>query len=131
MGTIERTHRFKRDYRREARGRHGADLDERLAAVVHALAIDAPLEPRHHDHALSGPWTDFRDCHIRPDLVLIYRNPGKRRPQHTSRRRSLDRSSLADLDLSEVVVHAGRKSYRLAGKARAVAASRLDRDLGL
>ena len=42
------------------------------------------------------------------------------------------RSSLADLDLSEVVVvHAGRESYRLAGKVRAVAASRLDRDLGL
>ena len=75
MRTIERTHRFKRDYRREARGRHRAGLDERLAAVVHALAIDAPLEPRCHDQALSGPWTDFRDCHIRPDPILIYQKP--------------------------------------------------------
>lgn len=75
MRTIERTHRFKRDYRRVSRGRHGADLDERLAAIVQALATDAPLEPRHHDHALSGPWADFRDCHVRPDLVLIYQKP--------------------------------------------------------
>ena len=42
------------------------------AAVVRALVSDEPLEQRHRDHALSGPWADFRDCHIRPDLVLIY-----------------------------------------------------------
>ena len=53
-----------------------ATFDERLAAIVRALAGDEPLEPRHRDHALSGPWADFRDCHIRPDLVLIYRKPG-------------------------------------------------------
>ena len=75
MRTIERTGRFKRDYRRESRGRHRADLDRRLAAIVNALANDTPLEPRHHDHALSGPWSDFRDCHVWPDLVLIYEKP--------------------------------------------------------
>ena len=37
MRTIERIHRFKRDYGRESRGRHGADLDERPAAIVQAL----------------------------------------------------------------------------------------------
>ena len=72
MRTIERTHRFKRDYRRESRGRHRDDLDERLASVVSALASDDPLEPRLHDHALSGPWADFRNCHVKPNLVLIY-----------------------------------------------------------
>ena len=30
------------------------------------------LTPRHHDHALSGEWSDHRDCHVKPDLVLIY-----------------------------------------------------------
>ena len=45
MRTIERMHRFKRDYRRKSRGHHGADLDERLAAIVQALATDVPLEP--------------------------------------------------------------------------------------
>ena len=36
---------------------------------------DQPLEPRYRDHALSGDWKDHRDCHLKPDLVLIYRKP--------------------------------------------------------
>ena len=75
MRKIERTSRFKRDYKRVSRGPHGADLYERLAVIVQALANDDELEPRHHDHELSGPWTDFRDCHVRPDLVLVYQKP--------------------------------------------------------
>jgi mRNA interferase YafQ len=42
-------------------------------AVVTALAKDDPLEERLRDHALTGEWKDHRDCHIKPDLVLIYR----------------------------------------------------------
>jgi len=33
------------------------------------------LPERLHDHALSGEWADCRDCHVKPDLVLIYRKP--------------------------------------------------------
>jgi mRNA interferase YafQ len=40
------------------------------------LARDQALEPRHRDHALTGDWADHRDCHIKPDLVLIYRKTG-------------------------------------------------------
>ena len=58
MRTIERTSRFKRDYKRESRGRHRRYLDAILAPVVEALANDRRLEPRHHDHALSGEWGD-------------------------------------------------------------------------
>ena len=75
MRTIERTSRFKRDYRRASRGRHRNDLDERLAVVVNTLAHDIPLDERHHDHALKGPWRDFRDCHLWPGLVLIDEKP--------------------------------------------------------
>lgn len=75
MRTIERTSRFKRDYRRASRSRHRNDLDERLTVIVNALAHDISLDPRYHDHALSGPWSDFRDCHVWPDLVLIYQKP--------------------------------------------------------
>jgi mRNA interferase YafQ len=39
------------------------------------LADDALLPRRYFDHALGGEWNDHRDCHIRPDLVLIYRKP--------------------------------------------------------
>lgn len=44
-------------------------------AVVELLAADQPLPRRNFDRALSGEWNDHRDCHIRPDLVLIYRKP--------------------------------------------------------
>ena len=75
MRKIERTSQFKRDYRREARGRHRKSLDDSLRSILVALANDQPLEPRSHDHALSGEWKDYRDCHVKPDLVLIYQKP--------------------------------------------------------
>lgn len=75
MRTIERTSQFKRDYKRESRGRRRASLDHHLASIVEALAKDQPLKPRHHDHALSGEWSDHRDCHVKPDLILIYQKP--------------------------------------------------------
>ena len=31
------------------------------------------MEPRHRDHDLSGEWAGYRDCHVKPDLVLILR----------------------------------------------------------
>ena len=76
MRTIERTSQFKRDYKRESRGRHRAYLDAGLALIVENLSNDQPLESRHHDHALSGEWSDHRDCHVKPDLVLIYQKSG-------------------------------------------------------
>ena len=75
MRKIERTSQFKRDYKREAKGRHQATLDDDLVPVLVALANDQLLEPRHRDHALTGNWKDHRDCHVKPDLVLIYQKP--------------------------------------------------------
>ena len=75
MRTISYTGRFKRDYRREKSGRHGRTLDTALMSVVDHLAADRPLPRRNFDHALTGDWADHRDCHIKPDLVLIYRKP--------------------------------------------------------
>ena len=75
MRTIERTGQFKRDYRRESKGPHHSTLVKDFIDIVTALASDAPLESRHRDHALSGDWKDHRDCHVKPDLVLIYRKP--------------------------------------------------------
>ena len=75
MRTISRTGRFKRDFRRELSGVLGKNLDGLVRATIAMLAADRPLPPRYFDHALTGPWADHRDCHIRPDLVLIYRKP--------------------------------------------------------
>jgi mRNA interferase YafQ len=44
-----------------------------LTSVLSLLAEDKPLLERNRDHALAGEWRDFRECHLRPDLLLIYR----------------------------------------------------------
>jgi mRNA interferase YafQ len=79
MRTISRTTRFKKDYKREARGQHRTTLDADLLAIVSLLAADSPMPERCHDHPLAGEWADHRDCHIKPDLVLIYRVPDAKR----------------------------------------------------
>ncbi len=75
MRTVKYTSRFKRDYRREQSGQHSKTLEATLLAVVELLAEDTLLPARNFDHSLTGNWSDCRDCHIRPDLVLIYRKP--------------------------------------------------------
>jgi mRNA interferase YafQ len=75
MREVKYTNRFQRDYKREKSGRLGKRLDALLMEVVNLLAADQPLPRRNVDHPLSGEWKDFRDCHIRPDLILIYRKP--------------------------------------------------------
>ena len=75
MRAIERTSRFKRDYRREKSGVLSKKLDALLIEAIELLASDRPLPQRYFDHPLSGEWSGFRDCHIRPDLVLIYEKP--------------------------------------------------------
>jgi mRNA interferase YafQ len=77
MREVKYTSRFKRDYRREQSGRHSKRLDALLMQVVNLLAADAPLPRRTFDHPLSGEWNDHRDCHIKPDLILIYRKPDR------------------------------------------------------
>ena len=72
MRTIDYTGQFRRDYKREKKGQHRTVLDGDLNAVLVALVNDGLLEPRHRDHALTGNWQDHRDCHVKPDLVLIY-----------------------------------------------------------
>ncbi len=47
-------------------------LSDDLPAILSALADDEPLAPFLRDHALTGDWLGFGDCHIKPDLVLIY-----------------------------------------------------------
>ena len=76
MRTIERSSAFKRDYKRaKATPRHGKDVDLLVSTVVAMLLSDQALPANHRDHALSGNWVGYRECHIKPDLILIYRKP--------------------------------------------------------
>lgn len=75
MRTPDFTGQFKRDYKRAKKGQHRATLDADLHTVLSALLKDLSLEPRYRDHALTGDRKDHRDCHVKPDLVLIYQKP--------------------------------------------------------
>jgi mRNA interferase YafQ len=50
-------------------------LETLFVEVLVALANDNELAEKHRDHALTNNWSDHRDCHIKPDLILIYRKP--------------------------------------------------------
>ena len=63
MRTIERSTAFKRDYKRAK------------ATPAALLVSDQVLPKNNRDHALSGDWMGYRECHIKPDLLLIYRKP--------------------------------------------------------
>jgi mRNA interferase YafQ len=77
MRAIERTKAFKRDYRRVLADPRHRDIEELLPLVLAMLASDIPLPPKFVDHPLRGEWKMFRDCHIKPDLLLIYRKMGR------------------------------------------------------
>ncbi|MDH6268386.1 mRNA interferase YafQ [Rhizobium sp. SG_E_25_P2] len=57
------------------KGRNADRLESDLVVILRALAHDDPLPAKARDHGLTGDWIGHRDCHIRPDLVLIYRKP--------------------------------------------------------
>ncbi len=76
MRRIERTKAFKRDFRRVIATPRHRDINNLLPAILTLLASDTPLPKKYLDHPLRGEWKDFRDCHVKPDLVLIYRKIG-------------------------------------------------------
>ena len=41
--------------------------------VIQKLLCDAPLETKYRDHALRGNYVGYRECHVRPDLLLVYK----------------------------------------------------------
>ena len=69
MKRVSQTTQFSRDVKRMRK--HGNDLNK-LREVVKLLAEGSPLQAKHRDHGLIGPWQPSRDCHIEPDWILIY-----------------------------------------------------------
>lgn len=68
MRKIERSSAFKRDFKK-----YGNSLDAVLIDVLYHLIHDNPLPEKYRDHALVGAWHGYRECHIKPDLLLIYK----------------------------------------------------------
>ena len=61
---------FKKDYKLAMK--RGLPIEE-LDNVIRLLAEDDPLTEKYKDHDLSGNWKGFRECHIQPNWLLIYR----------------------------------------------------------
>ena len=70
MLTPVRSTQFKRDVRRAKK--RGRDLT-RLRTLLESLIRQEPLTARHLDHPLRGIWKGYREAHIEPDWLLIYR----------------------------------------------------------
>jgi mRNA interferase YafQ len=66
---IKPTTRFRKDIK--LMQKRGFDLT-RLHQVVKLLADGLPLPESCRDHALSGNWSCYRECHIQPDWLLVY-----------------------------------------------------------
>ena len=69
MLKIVRSNRFMKDLKLALK--RGYDLNE-LSKVVNLLANRKTLPIKYKDHALSGDYSNFRECHIKPDWLLIY-----------------------------------------------------------
>ena len=74
MRTIEYANAFKKDFKRvKATPRHRPDVERLLTTALTLLADDQPLPLHQRDHDLTGNWSGYRECHLKPDLLLIYR----------------------------------------------------------
>ncbi len=69
MYELQMTKQFRKDYKLAQKRGFPTQL---IWDVIDRLVAGEPLDERYHDHMLSGNYTGFRECHVRPDFLLIY-----------------------------------------------------------
>lgn len=73
MYEIKPSTQFKKDMKRlQKSGRKKNDFDK-IIEVINLLAVPAVLPEQKKDHQLIGQYSGYRECHILPDLLLIYK----------------------------------------------------------
>jgi mRNA interferase YafQ len=77
MRELEYTTQFERDFKREKKSKSGKGLTLVLEEVLNLLAVDKRTPVKLKDHPLRGEYFGTRECHIKPDLLLIYEKRGK------------------------------------------------------
>jgi len=75
MLTLEPTAKFRKDYKLAKK--RGLDM-RLLETVIDTLLAEKQLDGKYRDHALTGNYEGFRECHIQPDWLFIYKTDGKR-----------------------------------------------------
>lgn len=71
--TVKATTQFKKDYKLAIKRGLKIGL---LEQIIASLADDVALPDKNKDHALTGNWNGYRECHILPDWLLVYRIDG-------------------------------------------------------
>ena len=67
---VKQTARFKKDYKLAKKRGHNLEL---LQDIIMKLADGNVLPAKNRDHALTGDWAGFRECHVTPDWLLVYK----------------------------------------------------------
>ena len=75
MYKLEYSNQFKKDFKKVTK-MPIPDVIE-VGHVISTLLKGESLKEKYVDHGLAGDWFGYRDCHIKPDLVLIYKNDSK------------------------------------------------------
>lgn len=77
MRTTDRSTQFKKDIKKALKQTSPKRDMEELKKVMGLLAEDKPLPPEKRDHNLTGGWVGYRECHVQPDFLLIYKKDDK------------------------------------------------------
>jgi len=67
---LTRSTQFKRDLKKAIRQKKNLDL---LENIITLLQHQQELPTKNRDYSLGGNWNGYRECHIEPDWLLIYR----------------------------------------------------------
>ncbi len=69
MYKLETSSRFNKQYKKIAKSKDIALVDE----VINTLLSGSKLDKKYNDHQLKGNFSGYRECHIKPDLLLVYK----------------------------------------------------------
>ncbi len=69
----ERDFYLTNTFKRDAKKHYLALVSRAWADIFSCLATNSTMPEKYKDHALTGNWKGYRDCHVKPDLVLIYK----------------------------------------------------------
>jgi mRNA interferase YafQ len=64
---------FKKDRKRESKSSHNKDIDQKIVEVLSLISKGVVLPSKYRLHKLRGPYSGFLECHVKPDLLMIFR----------------------------------------------------------
>lgn len=73
MYEIKSTKSFRKSIKRVVRSGKYKGIEEEVGGVLDTIAKGRNLPRKYEDHALTGEYKTYRECHLRPNLLLIYK----------------------------------------------------------